>query len=386
MIGVVLRRILMERNNKRQPICCIFNYAPHYRQSIYKKMESAFDLHYYVGDKTYSDIKKMDYSIFVSQLKEVKNIRLYGYFYWLRGSVSLYFHSYRTYILTGEPYCISSWIILLLSRMSKKKVYLWGQGMNKKDSTKKNWIKSIYYNLSDGNFLYGNRAKQIMDSKGVNSENNHVIYNSLDYDRQRKVRESLDPTETHTVFKRFQNNSYTLIFIGRLTKQKKLHLLIDAVSELNKNEVEYSLLIIGDGEEREKLEKVAESCLDDGCYYFYGKTYDEQEIGELISGSDLCVSPGNVGLTAIHSLSYGTPVCTHSNFDNQMPEFESIVPGETGFFFEENSVEHMVKGIKNWRKNSERNIVRSNCIEIVEKYYNPFFQIDVIRAVLKKAD
>ena len=44
------------------------------------------------------------------------------------------------------------------------------------------------------------------------------------------------------------------------------------------------------------------------------------------------VSPGNVGLTAIHSLSYGTPVLTHNNFNNQMPEVESIQPGFNGYF------------------------------------------------------
>ena len=49
--------------------------------------------------------------------------------------------------------------------------------------------------------------------------------------------------------------------------------------------------------------------------------------------SDLTVSPGNIGLTAIHSLSYGTPVCSHSNFNNQMPESEAIINFEKWFFF-----------------------------------------------------
>ena len=66
---------------------------------------------------------------------------------------------------------------------------------------------------------------------------------------------------------------------------------------------------------------------------FFGPCYDEFEIGMLIYNAALCVSPGNVGLTAIHSLSYGTPVISHNDFKHQMPEFEAIVPGETGAFF-----------------------------------------------------
>ena len=48
--------------------------------------------------------------------------------------------------------------------------------------------------------------------------------------------------------------------------------------------------------------------------WFYGACYDESKLGELIFNADLCVSPGNVGLTAVHSMGYGTPVITHNNF------------------------------------------------------------------------
>ena len=71
----------------------------------------------------------------------------------------------------------------------------------------------------------------------------------------------------------------------------------------------------------------------EGNCIFYGATYDEKELSKLIYMSDLTVSPGNIGLTAIHSLSYGTPVCSHSNFNNQMPESEAIINFENGFFF-----------------------------------------------------
>ena len=63
----------------------------------------------------------------------------------------------------------------------------------------------------------------------------------------------------------------------------------------------------------------------------YGETFDEAEISKLLNHADLCVSPGNVGLTAMHALAYGVPVATHNDFKNQMPEFEAITPGKTGF-------------------------------------------------------
>lgn len=36
--------------------------------------------------------------------------------------------------------------------------------------------------------------------------------------------------------------------------------------------------------------------------WFYGSCYDEQTNAELIYNADMCVAPGNVGLTAIHAM------------------------------------------------------------------------------------
>ena len=60
------------------------------------------------------------------------------------------------------------------------------------------------------------------------------------------------------------------------------------------------------------------------------------------------MSIGNIGLTAIHSLSFGTPVASHDNFENQMPEVEAIIDGENGFLFEENNSNDLIDKIEQW--------------------------------------
>ncbi len=54
--------------------------------------------------------------------------------------------------------------------------------------------------------------------------------------------------------------------------------------------------------------------------------------------ASVCVSPGNIGLTAIHALSFGCPIITHNNFAEQMPEFESIKPSKTGYFYQQGDI------------------------------------------------
>ena len=61
----------------------------------------------------------------------------------------------------------------------------------------------IFFKLSDGVFLYGNYAKNLMESEGIDSNKLHVIYNSLNNDLQLKIRKTLSPSE---VFKDFFKN------------------------------------------------------------------------------------------------------------------------------------------------------------------------------------
>ena len=45
-------------NNK---VCCSLNFAPHYREEIFLRMEKDLDCDFFFGDKTYGAIKNIDY-------------------------------------------------------------------------------------------------------------------------------------------------------------------------------------------------------------------------------------------------------------------------------------------------------------------------------------
>ena len=101
--------------------------------------------------------------------------------------------------------------------------------------------------------------------------------------------------------------------------------------------------------------------------------------------ADLCVSPGNVGLTAMHSMVFGTPVITHNCFKYQMPEFEAIRLGETGDFFEYNDSHSLAATISHWFqiKQDKRDEVRVACYQEIDNEWTPEFQMDVIKKNLK---
>ena len=137
------------------------------------------------------------------------------------------------------------------------------------------------------------------------------------------------------------------------------------------------MLIIGDGSILNKLKNEYNNFIESGWLHFYGATYDENELGNLIFHSDLCVSPGNIGLTAIHSLTYGTSVASHSNFRNQMPEVEIIKEGINGFMFKENNIEDLALKIESFfnSKRKSKKVIRNKIL----KLYNPKNQLKVFK-------
>lgn len=94
-----------------------------------------------------------------------------------------------------------------------------------------------------------------------------------------------------------------------------------------------------------------------------GECCSEETNAKLIYNADLCVAPGNIGLTAIHVMMFGCPAITHNDFKWQMPEFEAIKSMETGMFFEKGNLDSLVNSILDWFeiKIKEREKVRLAC-------------------------
>jgi glycosyltransferase involved in cell wall biosynthesis len=344
-------------------------------------MEDELDCNFVFGNINDGHIKKLDISSFHQKTIQFQTKKILV-FNWIKGSVKLAFSSYRKYVLTGDIRCISNWLILIFTRLLGKKTYLWTHGWYGNETTSKIIIKKIFFGLSNGLFLYGDYAKKLMIEEGFSKDKLHVIYNSLSYNLQLEVRKNLRPSNICNEY--FQETAPVVIFTGRLTKKKKIDLLIDAHKHLNSQGIKINVLLLGAGQEADYLKEKAEKWGLADFYCFYGECYDENIIGNLYYNSTVCVSPGNVGLTAIHALTYGCPVITHDNFPLQMPEFEAIERGKTGDFFNFADAESLANTIKLWISNNypkSKHLIE-NCFEIVNLKFNPDYQIKVFENVL----
>lgn len=361
----------------------IYNNAPLYREGIFKLMDRTFKCDWVFGEAL-GDIKQFDVRQLQGHVDIVKNVdKLNGKAYWQKGVIKKLFSNYSHYILLGEERCLSTWVFIILSRfIPKKKVFFWTHGPYGKEGVLKRFFQFFFYRLVDGGFVYGNYSRDILIKRGLSAEKYVTIHNSLDYDKQIELRSSGLSNDNYQLI--FNNDKPVLLFIGRLTKVKKLDMLVGALYKLKQQNKIFNLVFVGDGTERETLEsKVKEYDLEKQVW-FYGACYDEKKNAELIYNADLCVAPGNVGLTAMHTMVFGTPVISHDNFPWQMPEFEAIRPGKTGDFFEMDNVDSLAETIGQWfEKCHSREDVREACYHEIDSQWNPYFQIDVLKKQLQ---
>lgn len=240
------------------------------------------------------------------------------------------------YIVLGNPHSISTWICLCISRLRKIPTIIWSHGYRKEENGIKGFVRKYFYKLANKHLLYGNRAKEFMLKKGFLSDNLQVIYNSLDYNTQKSLREQLnfeDRIKTRNQLN-LNENSIVLIAIGRIMTKLKIEQVLLAIKESSKN---IELIIVGDGPEKTNLEKLSLDYKINEKIVFYGACHNEEELSKLYNASDYSVVMGKVGLSAMHSLAYGIPMITNDNIDEHYPEIEAVIDNQTGFYFKEDN-------------------------------------------------
>ena len=376
----------------RHSVAIVLHFLSHYREAIYRHLSGVErgGNAYFIYSDTKSNIPSLKVLDFNSAAAATPtpgkitwlrliNVWFGQYVCWQRGVLSLAGRrEHDTLIFMGSMYFLSSWLGCLIGRLRGKRILMWGHGFRYHERGLKGLVRGIFYRLAHGHLLYGHHAREIMLAKGFDPNGLYVIYNTLDIEYLNSKLETFlkdeggQPSSAHP-------GTLKLVMIGRITIEKRLDLLIEALAMLRRSGVEVQLTVIGDGPDREAVVSRAHTLGVSDYIGWLGALYDERLICPHIATADLCVVPGKLGLTAVHAMTYGTPVITHDDFETHSPEFEVIVPGRTGMFFRKGDAADLTRKILSWQAQMhDRTTLRQRCRQIVCTYYTPQMQRYII--------
>ena len=173
-------------------VSVIYTHFPHYRKPVFDALSLSERFRF----EFYYDAAGIERTI-VSGVSDrpdhhqMKTRRL-GPFLWQSGALSLALRGRtQTFIFLGNPFIVSTWLAAIVARARGIRVFFWTHGWVRNERGPKDWLRGLFYRLADGLLLYGERAKRLGQHRGFRPHVLHVIGNSLDYETQARLRDTL---------------------------------------------------------------------------------------------------------------------------------------------------------------------------------------------------
>lgn len=217
----------------------------------------------------------------------------------------------------------------------------WGHGYDTRASagvSATSWlreaIKGFMTRRADGLITYTPGGADYWRKKGLPANRLVPCYNTIDVEGLRAA--GADATKAQLMELRSSlglEGKRVLLFSGRLYAEKQVEFLLEAFALLKKTDLDVALLIVGDGEDRDRLEQLARRAeLED--VHFLGELTDPKVTAAYFSLAELMVIPGLVGLAVVHGFAFGLPlVTTEHNFHSVEIEYLS---GDNGVMTKHN--------------------------------------------------
>jgi glycosyltransferase involved in cell wall biosynthesis len=149
------------------------------------------------------------------------------------------------------------------------------------------------------------------------------------FDDVRIIPNGIDPVHIQSVPTSLISSD--IIFVGRLIKEKHVDVLVRAFATLLPEFPGLTLLVLGDGPERESIRTLIRDLAIEDRVMLKAFTDSHDEVIGLMKSSHVCVIPSTregFGIAALEALACGLPVVTADHPDNAICE---LITHETGF-------------------------------------------------------
>ena len=363
--------------NAAKSALIVYPFMPSYRYGIFSKLDRSIEFDFTFASDVTSDNGVPALPSSSVQRHILLKTRRLGGMTWQKGLLPhLFKNRYDVVLFLGDVSHLSTWVASAILRIGGSRVLYWTIGWHRPEAGLKRVVRLSFYRLANSLLLYGEMARTLGVQHGYPEERMSVIGNShVAPDRVVNARvEAVSAVISD------------LPIVGaviRLNEVKRLDLLLRAAAELKLRDDPITVVFVGDGPAKTKLQSLAAQLGVDAR--FLGAIYDADEISLLYTSIQVTVVPSAVGLTAIQSMHHGVPVVTDSDAHSQMPEWEAVRDGVTGGLFVPGDYVDLADEISRWLNitGTRRAAVAAQCRAEVEARWTPEVQALRIEEVLR---
>jgi len=220
-----------------------------------------------------------------------------------------------------------NYLYLLLRRIVKPKIALWGHGKNfqsiNPDGVLESWKKWLSKQV-DWWFAYTESSAQLVKNIGFPSNKITITQNAICTESLTEAKQNITVSQTVQLKLELGIKSENIaIFCGGMYEQKKLCFLIEACKKIKEVVNDFHVIFIGDGPESLLVEDFSG---DNDWGHFLGEKL-HTEVVPYFSISKLMLMPGLVGLSVVDSFALEVPIVS-TNIPIHSPEFSYLEDGK----------------------------------------------------------
>lgn len=242
--------------------------------------------------------------------------------------------SYDVVIAEFNPRIVSNLLAYRSARRTGTSFIWWGHGMGPAAGRITARARLALAQAADAVIFYDDVQAARFVALGLPSDRAFVAPNSMD---TAAISTLAQPPESG-----LRNR---ILYVGRLVPEKKVDLLIRAFALARTSFTQpQKLTIVGDGPERSALGALAEGLGLSAEVEFTGPMYAQDQLAPLFNASRMSVSPGAIGLAAVHSLAYGVPLIVAES-EPHGPEASALKSGHNSLFFPNGRAERLAAAL-----------------------------------------
>lgn len=273
---------------------------------------------------------------------------------WQKRIISIPVHNGDIFILPGNIRILSTYILLLRSKLFGAKIIWWGQAWSAKTNKISFKIRiAISKIFADAFLVYTDNEIPMLVKENIPTNRIFAMNNAVDLEQIVSARNSWNSILYQQLNDKYSlQNRRIVLCVGRFTKKLNISFATKVITHHRRIDPDILYIFIGDGETASEFDR---DVLDQGIQSSvmrFPSINDEHLLAGWFGVAKVFFYPGSVGLSLIHAMSYSLPCVLHNQFDSHMPEIAAFQEGVTGVSFPAND--------------------HSKCVQVInELIYNP---------------